>query len=112
MKRLFAFMMVLIMGCLSMVSCSFDNAYSSKNYNKEWMIGKTSSEIEIKYGEFDICLNEEKIGSNYCNTGCGYLTKKQENGVFGTKSDEFIMIYFDENGKAYKIVEDYPRPGG
>ena len=91
-------------------SCSINN--KNDFYDKNWIVGKTSQEIEEQYGEFDICLNESKIGNNYFETGCGYLTKEKERGAFGTSSDEFLMIFFDANGVAYSIEEDYPRPGG
>ena len=31
-----------------------------EKYDKKWIIGKTSSEIEERYGKFDILLNNEK----------------------------------------------------
>lgn len=91
-------------------SCSFLTV--AEKYDKEWIIGKTSSEIESQYGAFDIWLYEQKNEmGNYYNTSCGYLTKKGKSSL-ASAEDEFLVICFDEDGIAYKIKENYPRPGG
>ena len=110
-KKIFIFAVILIVSFLIVGVFNSCNLQTSK-YDKDWIIGKTSSEIEDRYGSFDIYLNNEKYGNNYCETGCGYLTKNGEKGAFGLSTDEFIMIFFDENGVAYSIEENYPRPGG
>lgn len=109
-KKFFVLCLIFVCCIVATCSCSMNKAKGS--YDQDWIIGKTSQEIEDRYGKFDICLNEEKIEKNYFETGCGYLTKEQEKGAFGTSSDEFLMIFFDANGVAYRIEENYPRPGG
>lgn len=95
---------------VSLFSCS-SNLVAGK-YDKDWMLGKTSSEIENRYGKFDLLKSRYSINEkgDYIKCGCGYITKKV--GKNASKDDEFFMIYFDENGVAYEFKENYPRPGG
>ena len=86
--------------------------FPREKYDKEWIIGKTSLEIEARYGEFDLCENIRSPDGLYRNSNCGYMTKEGKAGFFGTPPDKFLSIYFDSNGIAYKIKENYPRPGG
>ena len=109
-KITFRISVLLILLSFIIVTCC---SCVDEKYDKKWIIGKTSSEIEERYGKFDILLNDEKDeNGNYINEGCGYLTKKARTGFLGTDPDEFLIIYFDENGVAYKIKENFPRPGG
>ncbi len=63
-------------------------------YNDRWIIGKSASEIEEKYGEF------EKHFSN----SSGYCVKPSRIDWWGDATwPEYYMIYFDENGIAYKV---------
>ncbi len=64
--------LLLVLAIISVCSCSHNSA--GKSYDKDWIIGKTSSEVEERYGKFDICLDKTKTGDNYVETGCGYLT--------------------------------------
>ena len=100
---------MLILGTVYTSSCL--SGLSARKYDKDWIIGKTSSEVEERYGKFDLCLNHKNNeNGNYYSTGCGYMTKQHKSTA--TMYDEFFMIYFDENGIAYKFKENYPRPGG
>ena len=106
-------LLLLLFGIVLLCACStLPTLIVARKYDKEWIIGKTSSEIQERYGEFelilcDLCVNED---GNYCKTGCGYMTKKWSD--IATAKDEFFMIYFDANGFAYEFKENYPRPGG
>lgn len=83
------------------------------SFDKEWIIGKTSAEIEQKYGAFDISMIPLDDGDVlYRNCGCGYMTKRGVQGLLGTPTDEFFMIYFDSDGIACEIKENVARPGG
>lgn len=108
--RYFVSCLLFALAIISVCSCSHSGA--GKLYDKDWIIGKTSSEVEERYGKSDICLDKTKTGDNYVETGCGYLTGQKLKGLFGTSTDEFLMIFFDADGVAYGIEEDYPRPGG
>ena len=89
------------------------NTLKRGNFDKEWIIGKTSAEIEQKYGAFDISMMPLGEGDIlYRNCGCGYMTKRGVQGLSGTPTDEFFMIYFDSDGIACEIKENVARPGG
>ena len=85
---------------------------SCSRYDEDWIIGKTSSEIVEKYGEFDLCFGKTELRAdgNYYNGACGYMTKKIDPGIY--PSDEYYMIYFDEEGKAYKVEPSWYQKGG
>ena len=40
------------------------------------------------------------------------MTKRGVQGLLGTPTDEFFMIYFDSDGIACEIKENVARPGG
>ena len=109
-KITFRISVLLILLSFIIVTCC---SCVDEKYDKKWIIGKTSSEIEERYGKFDILLNDEKDeNGNYINEGCGYLTKEGKHWPIASKWDEFLIIYFDENGVAFEIKENFPRPGG
>ena len=106
--RIFCFLLIGV--TISLYACS--SQIVAGKYDKDWIIGKTSSEIEERYGKFDLCNNSKQINEsgNYYNTRCGYMTKQWS--PYATAKDEFFMICFDEDGVAYEFKENYPRPGG
>lgn len=63
-------------------------------FEDRWIIGKDANQIKQRYGEFD----KEFGGSSK-----GYCVKPEIVGYFGTTWPEYYMIYFDENGDAYKV---------
>lgn len=98
------FILLLFLCALYLTSCS--------RYDEDWIIGKTSTEIVEKYGEFDLCFGKTELGAdgNYYNGACGYMTKKIDPEIY--PSDEYYMIYFDEEGKAYKVEPSWYQKGG
>lgn len=63
-------------------------------YNDHWIIGKNISEIEQRYGNYDIEGSLKK----------GYCVKPTTIDWWGDATwPQYYMIYFDENGKAYKV---------
>ncbi len=82
-------------------------------YDEEWIIGKTSSEIEERYGSFDYIMENEQFpdGSESCRR-CAYLIKKERVGFFGTDPTEYFLIVFDADGKAQSIESPWYVPGG
>ena len=64
-------------------------------YNDHWIIGKSISEIEKRYGVFD---------KHFGNSSKGYCVKPSTTDWWGDATwPEYYMIYFNENGKAYKV---------
>ncbi len=102
------FVLLLFLCALCLTSCS--------RYDEDWIIGKTSSEIVEKYGEFDLCFGKTELRAdgNYYNGACGYVTKISRSilGMETYPSDEYYMIYFNEEGKAYKVEPSWYQKGG
>ena len=82
-------------------------------YNKEWMIGKTSKQIQARYGKFDYVTEDKDEYGLYKNCRCGYGLKvgAREKYTGDPEPDEYLFVYFDENGVAYK-VKKWINPGG
>lgn len=76
-------------------------------FDVNWMIGKNSNEIQKRYGVFDnnnIALQEK----TYIDAVGMYLTGKGVSDLsfklfLRPVNDEYIYIYFDSNGIAYKV---------
>ena len=99
---------ILLLLCALCLSC----LTSCSRYDEDWILGKTSSEIVEKYGEFDLCFGgtELRADGNYYDGACGYVTKEIDPEIY--PSDEYYMIYFDEEGKAYKVEPSWYQKGG
>lgn len=102
------FLLLLLLFCLS--GCGYD---------EEWILGKTSAEIQEKYGTFykvtllpygdPIEVNENVI---YQNAIAYYLIEEERVGWLGTYPEEYFVIRFDENGKAVDCREELGGKGG
>ena len=109
-RRSKTFTVIAIVILLSMLtSCTFykfvDKSYI---YDSEYIIGKTSAEIQNKYGAFDLTEAELNEDGLYCDGWCRYLTAKGINDIdlymlIAPTCDEYYSIHFDENGVADKI---------
>jgi hypothetical protein len=73
-------------------------------YNVNWIIGKDSDQIQARYGEFDWTPKDVPEDGLYRNCCCSYnLVYNQRHWTDGRRvPNEFLEIYFDENGVAYK----------
>ena len=80
-------------------------------YREEQLLGKTSAEIEIEFGQFDCVLMPASEDGLYRSCQCGYTVKEPQVGFFGTSPEVLLFIYFDENGIALSC-EEGSRPGG
>lgn len=81
-------------------------------YDKNAFIGYNSNEIAMKYGDFDIVTDGPQGDGLYCHCKCGYISRETQKDNFGTIPPEYFMIYFDENGIAYKCEYEQGRVGG
>lgn len=98
-------LLLCVLSLLCLTACS--------RFNENWIIGKTSTEIEEKYGAFDAADPDKKNEEgNYVSARCGYLTREKQVGFLGTYPEEYFMIYFDKEGKAYDITHPWYVPGG
>lgn len=100
MKKALLFVLTLVMVTSLFAGCSQDTA---DQYDDEWIIGKTSKEIEEKYGAFEIRQAEAEEDGLYHSTGCGYHLERGYD-FFGHRKqpEKHYVISFDQNGIAYK----------
>ena len=86
---------------------------SGHSYDTDWIIGKTSAEIEEKYGAFESTFsNEPSEEGLYKNAQCGYYYLDHID-LFGNDSNEMIfVIRFNEDGVAESCYERYRYIGG
>ena len=73
-----------------------------KQYNAEWIIGKTADEIIERYGEFDRTMAKE-----YGIREGAYLTKAERTGFLGIEPAEYYVIYFNSDGYACAVEKNY-----
>lgn len=110
-KLLLSFTLIII-ALFVLSSCSDKFKYG---YDTEWIIGKKSSEIVERYGEFDafsMTREDRFIDGEWRNASCGYKTFEGTAGFLGTPPDEYYMIVFDSEGKACRVNTDFVLPGG
>ena len=87
----------LLCGCVILWNVIFPTEYP---YVDNWIYGKTQEEIVATYGE-PFSQNETHLSYNLGDAG----------KIFGVRfldeiGTEIYYIYFDENGKAYKIEKE------
>ena len=98
---------VVVIVVLLFVACSTDVEYDSK-----WIIGKTTEEIQEKYGEFDrhdeghIFERDQKLHSSG-----SYLIKESRVGFMGTDPAVYYHIVFVD-GVAVSVDDNYYVRGG
>ena len=94
MKRTASFaLFILLLFTLSLSGCS--------KYKERNIVGKTASQIEEQYGQFDLVgVNFVTLDSSYNGYGNGYLLKESRVGFLGTNPAEYLFIIFDENSIA------------
>ena len=82
--------------------------YYRLKYREEKIIGMSSQEVVEKYGKFDRPALLEAPGL-WKNCKCGYRIKEAGVGLFGDwdVASEYFMIYFNEEGIAYKCEVEY-----
>ncbi len=83
-----------------------------KSYDPKDYIGLTSKEIVEKYGEFDVERSDPSADGLFRKCGCGYTVVPERVGFFGTTPPKYFMIYFDNNGIAFKCVYETGGWGG
>ena len=75
-------------------------------YNVDWIVGKNSKQIQARYGEFDGHPLDVPEDGLYRDCHCVYYVQVGGRQLFGDRlPDEFLYIYFDEEGIAYKATK-------
>ena len=106
---------VLLIVLLSLLIISFTllSCLQLKYINlKRDFIGKTSNEIQSKYGEFDNRYTPPDADGVYRNTVCSYNVIDARVGFLGTEPPYLLSIRFDADGIAYEIFFQQGGLGG
>lgn len=107
MARKLCWMFAGILLVVTLCGCQEDKKYKAEDF-----IGLTSAEIEEQYGQFDNVRMPADEDGLYRRCGCGYIVKEEQVGFFGTTPPQMFMIYFDEQGIAYKCAYETGGIGG
>ena len=81
--------------CLSACSAHYDKTNIHRLYDADWITGKTRTEIQQKYGEFDRAYTldtGEDVGAYYVNYDDGPLDASCIHDTY--------FVFFDEDGIA------------
>ncbi len=81
-------------------------------YDEKWIIGKTSKEIEEKYGIFQGTSDLRNKEGLFCNAVCSYELQEKRVGYLGTSPPINFSIYFDDKGIAVKCNVQIGGAGG
>ena len=81
-------------------------------YREKNFIGRSSKEIREKYGKFDYWTSLQEAPGLWRNCVCGYMIHDKHVGYLGTVPPKYFMIYFNEDGIAYKCQIESYYPGG
>lgn len=100
MKKAIAILAVLLL-FLSFSGCGLIMRDSFSKDSTEWMIGKNSEQIQAHFGEFYGHPNDIPEDGLFKDCRCSY---KRERSTFSDIWEEYLFIYFDANGIAYKTV--------
>ena len=105
-KLILAFCAIILLCSICLCSCS--RFY--RGYDTHWIIGKTSAEIQERYGEFDYWFAPKPSDGLCCNMMCGYIVKEKYDSFVFYSWELILAIWFDSDGVAYKLEKDYPYP--
>lgn len=92
-KRLSIFFLVCAV-FLSLWACA------QRPYDEEWIIGKTSAEIEEKYGQFQRISNPYHEDGLLYRTDAGYIIKKSRVSWHGKTTEVLFVVRFNQDGLA------------
>lgn len=106
-KALIVFLTIIIV-LIALILASVINYY----YHVNWIIGKTSDQIEAQYGAFDWRENSPDENGIYKRTICSYEVIPKRVGFLGTYPPYLFSISFDSNGVAYKCFFETGGKGG
>lgn len=111
-KRVLA---IAICVCLSLTLCVYLICREDKihhNYDEKWILGKTSQEVEARYGKFHITSGSKSADGLYRRgLGC-YILKEKEGDFPGARPETLFQIAFNGDGIAYETFVDLGGWGG
>lgn len=104
--RISVLIILLVILSISFTSCLSLRLNKKYAYDADWMIGKTSFQIQEKFGQFNYTSADRNEDGLYYNCECGYYTFRGE-GIFynGVIWQKYLILHFNEDGIVYKISE-------
>ena len=106
MKKIIGFSLLITL-LFTLCACREDTGM----YEPDWIIGKTSLEVEERYGEFYQPSILRSSDGLFRNTACHYLLREKPT-FFGDVEITLFSITFDENGIAYEWCTQLGPMGG
>lgn len=101
-----------VLALLLCITLLLFSACTFHGYDEDWVIGKTSAEIEARYGTFDrLGMNYEEDGLLY-RTVAGYIIKESRVTWHGKTTEQLFVVYFDELGIAWQCGVEPGNWGG
>ena len=104
-RRVISFCLIVFI-LLSLVGCESDWMY-----DKDWITGKNSKQIQARYGAFDILPDKAPEEGLYKDCYCGYFLQINKRNWDERLPDEYLYIVFDANGTARRVYK-YVTEGG
>lgn len=92
MKKMYIVITVILIQIMILSGC--------KPYRENWIYGKTSIEIEERYGKFDFTYGEPDEQGLYRLCRCSYIATPAKKGYFGTTPATYFVIAFNGSGVA------------
>lgn len=88
---------IILILCAVLISFS---ACTHHSFNAEWIIGKTSAEIEARYGSFDRLGNECQEDGLLYSANAGYVIIESRTTWHGKTTETLFVVHFNEYGIA------------
>ena len=92
---------------ITAILCVLSGCESDWRYDKEWIVGKNSKQIQARYGEFDGHTEDVSEDGLYKDCICIYFLQIDARTWDERLPNEYLYIVFDSDGiarKAYKYV--------
>lgn len=112
MKKELKIALIILLGLLVIVGVILSSLQLKYLDFKNNVIGKTSAEIQERYGEFDNFQMHPGADGLFRNTSCSYVVIRECVGFLGTTPPYVISIGFDSNGVAYRVFLEQGGFGG
>lgn len=105
MKKKLLISAVILLSVLLIVWIVFGYVQAQYLERIDWILGKTSAEVEERYGEY--------YQGQWPGTGnCSFLLEEQRSGFLGLSPEWTFNIWFDANGVARRCyIERGPKGG-
>lgn len=85
---------------------------NNKNYDEEWIIGKTCEQVAEKYGAFEWYISEKDANQQILYYVGMYEIKPEQIGFLGTKQATYFCIKFGMDHIAFECYEETGGRGG